>query len=397
MSNTIYASQRFVETAHGVEFAVDFGLADAAQQTVWWRVRSPSEVLPTEPQDADLALTSLLFLAMGRRTDLHIRGGVSRSLLDRAERFMQIWSLWQPDAYGTVHLSADQELPDRAPDEARDRMAVCAFSGGVDAACTALMHRRGLAGRATRQLLTGVLIQGFDVGLEDRLAFEITERSSGAMLDDLGVPLSILQTNWKSEVCGNWELEHGAGVSSCLKLWENRVGSLHYGSCEDYSRLVVPWGSHPMPTTMLAARGIDLVYDGGHLNRTQKVGILSDWPEGYNQLRVCWEGEITGKNCGACEKCIRTKLNALVIGKPLPASLPGRPTTRQVSRIGPMNGVQKGLFQEILDEAKKAGYNDPLLAAVKVALARTRPPIDVRLKRRLKSLPRDLRQKLRKR
>ena len=395
MSNTVYASQRFVKTTQGVEFAVDFGLADAAVQTVWWRVRGPSEVLPNEPHNADLALTSLLFLAMRRRTDLHIRGSVSRSLLDRAERFMQIWSLWRPDEFGTVQLSADHELPDRAPDEARDRMAVCAFSGGVDSACTVLMHSSGLAGRVTRQLLVGVLIQGFDVGLEDQLAFEITERSCRTMLDDLGIPLSILQTNWRLDVCGNWELEHGAGVTSCLKLWENRVGSLLFGSDEDYSRLVVPWGSHPFPTTLLAARGIDLVYDGGHLNRTQKVRILADWPEGYNQLRVCWEGEITGKNCGVCEKCIRTKLNALVSGKPLPASLPGRPTTRQVSRIGPMIGLHKGLFDEILDEAGKAGFNDPLLAAMKVAIARTKPPIDVRLKRRLKSLRRDLGQRLR--
>lgn len=394
MSDTIYATQRFTQTTEGVEISVDFDLPERLGQTVWWRVHGPSEVLPKEPGDSDLALTSLLFLAMSRRTNLHIRGGVSRSLLDRAERFMQIWSLWKPDKYGLVQVSADQELPDRLPDEARDKMAVCAFSGGVDAACTALMHSRGLAGRATRQLFAGVLIQGFDVGLDDHNAFEVTERGARHMLNDLNIPLLILKTNWKSDICQDWEMEFGVGVFSCLRLWENQVGSLLVGSCEDYSRLVVPWGSHPYPTTMLSAKGVDLVYDGGHLNRTQKVRILSDWLEGYNNLRVCWEGEITGENCGICEKCIRTKLNAIVIRKPLPASLTGRPTPRQVSRIGPMNSAQKEFFHDILAEARLEGFDDPLLAAMKVALARTKPPIELRLKRKLASLPRYLRERL---
>lgn len=381
----IYASQHHSQTVTGVRRTVVYRLPDGEQERIWWDVSGPVQNLPSAPSNDDLALTSLLFLAMNRGMALHIEGSVTRSMLERAELFMNIWSLWRPDVYQKVEVSADQELPDRLSDVNRDRLAICAFSGGVDAAFTAFSHHKRLAGRASREIRTGVLIQGFDIGLDEQKAFDVSLQSARIMLDDLGIPLVTVRTNWKADICQFWEMEFGLGVFCCLKLWEDSVGSLLVGSCEDYSRLVTPWGSHPLPTTLLAANGVDLVYDGGHLNRTQKVKLLSDWPIGYDNLRVCWQGDVTGENCGVCEKCIRTKLNAIVSGKPLPASLRGPPTPRQVARIGPMNKAQKALFSEILTEAEANGFRGPLVKAAKVALARRKPPVDVRLKTALPS------------
>ena len=380
MTNKIYASQQHLSTDTGVRRTVVYRLPDGEQGTIWWEVSGAAQILPGAPLNDDLALTSLLFLAMHRGLALHIEGRVSRSMLERAELFMKIWSLWRPDIYRRVEVSANIELPDRLPDINRDRLAICAFSGGVDASCTAFMHQKKMAGRASRKILAGVLIQGFDIGLGEQKAFDISVHSARLMLDDLGIPLLTMRTNWKDDACQTWGMEFGLGVFCCLKLWEDSVGSLLVGSCEDYSRLVTPWGSHPLPTTLLAANGISLVYDGGELNRTQKVALLSQWPAGYDNLRVCWQGDITGENCGICEKCLRTKLNAIVSGKPLPASLPGQPTPRQVARIGPMNTAQKALFSEILMEAEANGFKGPLIKAAKQALARRKPPVNARLK-----------------
>lgn len=372
MSGTIYAKQGHTKTDGGERFTVEYRLKGATSKTVWWEVIADERLLPGQPSNSDLALTALLFLAMSDGVALHVEGKVSRSLLRNAERFMQIWALWRPDLYQQVQISADQEIEDRPFSSERDQNAICAFSGGVDAATTAWMHSAKLAGRANRNILAGVLIQGFDVGLEEHAAFAVTRTNCDAALNDIGVGLVELRTNWKESVCQNWEMEFGIGVFTCLKPWEDQAGHLLVGSCEDYSRLVVPWGSHPLPTTSLTSSDTNLVYDGGQFNRTQKVKILSSWPAGYDNLRVCWQGDVTGHNCGKCEKCLRTKLNAIVSGAPLPKSLEGTPHPAELKNIGPMNRAQLILFEEILDEARKNDFSGPLLDAVKQVVQKNR-------------------------
>ena len=46
------------------------------------------------------------------------------------------------------------------------------------------------------------------------------------------------------------------------------------------------------------------------------------------------ETPVTGRNCGVCEKCLRTKLNFMALGAPLfPTSLPETPTPMQIFRL----------------------------------------------------------------
>lgn len=375
MSGTIFASQNYEIVGAVHHHSVVYRLPSGEQSIVWWDLEGPLEFLPHRPSNDDLAAVSLLFLAMHGGMNLHIEGKVSKTLLDRVEEFVRIWSLWRPNLYRIIRVTADEEVADRTSNQVRESRAIAAFSGGVDAASTAWTHSRHKAGRSTRNIFAGVLIQGFDIPLDGAVAFSRTKSACRAMLDDLDIPMVTLRTNWKTLVCVDWEMEFGLGVFSCLKLWEDEAGSLLVGSCEDYSRLVVPWGSHPLPTAMLSSKDVSLVYDGGHLNRTQKVRGLSEWSCGYDLLRVCWEGDITGENCGECEKCLRTKLNAMVIGSRLPKSLGAPPTARQVARIGPMNIAQKALFEEIIEEANLHGFSDQrMLEAMRTAMNRKRAP-----------------------
>lgn len=365
---TISAKLAYVAAPGKATITVTFGI-DGAEQSVWWEIAGPPEQIPGKPVRHDLALVALIFLAMRKGRDLHIAGPVSRSLLENVERFVRIWSAWRPDAYSVIAVSADEEVANLPPGE-REAQAVCAFSGGVDATCSVWRHSSGMAGRASRAIGAGVLVQGFDIPLDNDEAFETTKAFCKAMLDDLGIPLVTVRTNWKRDISGEWGMEFGAGIVACLKPWEETASTLIVGSCEDYSRLVTPWGSHPLPTHLLAANDTQLPYDGGDLNRTQKVREISAWPVGYDNLRVCWQGEITGKNCGVCEKCVRTKLNAIISSKPLPKSLAERPTFEQVSGVRFYNDAQRLLFEELLTEANASGSHDPLVPAIVAALAK---------------------------
>lgn len=355
--------------------------------TAFWIIEGPEEVLPSPLQRHDLAIGALLFKAMKEKADLHVEGPVSRILLENAQEFMQIWSLWCPRLYTPVSISADEEVRGPRQNPNRQDSAVCAFSGGVDASATVWRHHAGLADRMTRKLRAAVLVHGFDIPLENQGAFDLASRLSATTLRDVNVPFVSMKTNWKSDICVDWEMEFALGILSCLRQWDDDVDTLLVGSCEDYARLVVPWGSHPLPTRLLAGEDSRIVYDGGHLTRTEKVALISQWPAGYDSLRVCWEGDITGKNCGQCEKCIRTKMNAVASGAPIPRSLGGRPTLAQVASVGPFNEAQRLLMVEVLDEAKKNGIDDPLLLGVAIALQRNKRRQQLkRLKRALKKM-----------
>jgi hypothetical protein len=57
-----------------------------------------------------------------------------------------------------------------------------------------------------------------------------------------------------------------------------------------------------------------LVHDGAGFSRTAKVAAIRKIPLVLKTLAVCWAGAIPGRNCGVCQKCIRTRLNFLAAG-----------------------------------------------------------------------------------
>jgi hypothetical protein len=118
----------------------------------------------------------------------------------------------------------------------------------------------------------------------------------------------------------------------------------------------------------LSNNGFKVVYDGGEFARTEKVEGISDWQLGLTNLRVCWAGPHTGKNCGVCEKCTRTKLNFLAVGVPLPPSLPGAPSLYAISKLRTSNEQQIALLNDIVDMATSRKINGPWLQALKFAV-----------------------------
>jgi hypothetical protein len=65
---------------------------------------------------------------------------------------------------------------------------------------------------------------------------------------------------------------------------------------------------------LLSGGELTIVHDGAAFSRTEKIARLSAVPAALQSLKVCWEGVKQGRNCGVCEKCIRTQLNFLAAG-----------------------------------------------------------------------------------
>lgn len=343
--------------------------------SVWWEVSG--EALPPKLSAHDLAATALVHLAMHRKQDLHIAGPVTRSLLEGLEDYVALWSVWRPDLYQAIEVSAAEEVQGSV---GPDNRAIAAFSGGVDATFTMWRHTMKRAGRRSRDVVAGTLIHGLDLPLNNDEAIASAHRTASETLASVGVPLAITRTNWR-DLCVDWEMEFGVGVASCLRNWQGAAGYALLGSDEDYTRLVAPWGGHPLPYGMASSTDFQVVYDGGEFSRTEKVAALADWAVGVRNLRVCWQGPMTGQNCGVCEKCLRTKMNFMASGIDPPAGLGPAVTPAQVRGLVLHNEGVLVLMEEIAATARQGGIKDPWVDALAAKISSTR------LKQAAKRLP----------
>lgn len=324
------------------------------------------DVLPPPIALYDFAAVAAIFLAMRERRSLHVAGPVSRVLLRNLEEFQEIWSIWQPRDYGAVSVTADEERESVSPENGRD--GVFAFSGGVDSAATLIRHCGGDMGRRTVHPLAAILVHGFDIPLSEQMAFDTAKGAAEAILSEMNVPLSIVRTNWRETIRKRWEMEFGAGLAACLHQFAGLAAVGVLGSNEDYSRLVLPWGANPVTNHLLAGGTFAIQTECGGLTRTDRVGIIARRPDIASRLRVCWEDTRSGRNCGKCEKCIRTNLNFLANGLE-PYCFERRPTLREILGIRARNRAQIVLLEEIASFARKRGIDDPWVSALAVSIA----------------------------
>ncbi len=319
--------------------------------------------LPAPLERADLAIPALIFEAMRRGKPLHIRGPVSRSLLDSICEFQAFWNFHLPAVYHRVEVTADSEVSG----EPRHDAAVVPFSGGLDSSFTVWRHRNDSPGPGQRQIKLAFMIHGFDIPLDNQSAFDLAYRNARAMLDSIEMPLSVVRTNWKSVACTDWEMQFSAGVVGCAYNFMREAGYCLLAAGQNYGYYHAPWGENAVMTWMLSSHDFHVDYDGAASTRPEKAGAIADWTEGIAHLRVCWQGPITGVNCGRCEKCTRTKLCFMANGVPVPSALVGRATLRDVLRL---HTVPVYRIVDILARAEAKGQSGAWILALRFALFR---------------------------
>jgi hypothetical protein len=109
----------------------------------------------------------------------------------------------------------------------------------------------------------------------------------------------------------------GAGYISAAHLFPRRWSEVHFASSGDAIDQI-PHGSHPMLDPLFSSAAIEVRHGEACVTRPEKLRALSDWPEGMEALQVCVMQGILPPgqvNCGRCEKCLRTLLGLVVLGR----------------------------------------------------------------------------------
>jgi hypothetical protein len=80
-----------------------------------------------------------------------------------------------------------------------------------------------------------------------------------------------------------------------------------------------PHASHPDLDPLFSSSAVEIRVGDPHVSRLDKIRRLAEWEPGSAIMQPCWrrsERLADGRlNCGRCEKCLRTMLALLVLGK----------------------------------------------------------------------------------
>ena len=298
----------------------------------------------------DHFLLASLFHAMREGGNLHIHGPVSESLVVNASEFCAVWRTWRPNVYNPIEITADSYLPPEKGDG-----WVQAFSGGLDACTTLWRNTQGLIGARTRNVRACLMVHGLDIPVVDQEAFNTAYQSAKAITDSVNVPLWTVKTNLKA-IGGNWEDEFGLIIAACLSVFGGFEGGLISGD-NTYATPSLPWGSNPVTNHLLGSDHFKIHTDASEMTRLEKVVSLKGWPEALKHMRVCWEGPITGENCGVCEKCVRTQLEFLVSGMDPSSCFAHSLQKGEVRKIVARNRPQLELFEDMDKVCRRDSIN----------------------------------------
>lgn len=338
--------------------------------------------VPT-PQVLDGFVLGVMFLAMQQGRTVKVHGKMSRSAIFNLAELQSSWACWRPEKYRRVDILPDEivDVPAIQPPP----RAISAFSGGVDGTFTAIRHMRKQMGNASYPLTDVMLVHGFDVPLGKPEAFGLLLKRIRPLVDELGLGMKLVRTNLREASGQDWEDSFGAQLAACLHNYSHDYNYALIGSGEPYPEVVHPWGSTPDTVYLMSGDQMHLVLDGSAYSRTEKLAEIVRLPTAQRTLKVCWEGADPDRNCGQCEKCLRTKLNFLAVGISHPACFDEGLDIGRIAQIPLSNKVQLAELKSIYRYAQahhvSADWVDKLKQRIDVY--GSQPDLMARLARKL--------------
>lgn len=341
----------------GVYWQVDAG--DKAIQIEHSVPEAWAHLLP-DPDNGDHILLATLLYAMEKGSSIEIRGSVSSKLLDGVEHLQEIWNRWRPERYKKIDIqcqSEQQRQPVAGEEGLTKTSGLFAFSGGVDATFTLMRHFNGDAGRQTVKPKAALLIQGFDIPYTSDHDYKGAYQRAGRILEECpGVDLIGLRTNSRSLGQG-WEDSFGLQLAGCFLVLQKGFPKAIKASENPYDHIFYPWGGTPIEQPYCSTEQIEIIVDGCGFDRNGKVKYLAVQTKSSGYIRVCWAGGQLDRNCGTCEKCIRTMLNFWSQDLEIPNSFPTQLSASLVQSILVRNEAQANELRWIQSFALKRGIS----------------------------------------
>lgn len=331
----------------------------STETKIWFQL-DKSIPLPQQ-DDCDAYLLAMVMEAMKENKTIEVKGSVSKQLLENLVELQAVWNKWKPNIYSCIDIIVDKV------NQSTEKVAgaICAFSGGVDATFSVWRHSQSKNSYRSQAINICSIVHGFDIPLSDADAFENAKNRAQATLNDISINLIPIKTNYRQIAKANWEDAFSTALVATLSNFKTVAGTCIVGSSEPYDSLIIPWGSSPITDHLLSSGEFFVMHDGASHSRTEKVKEISDWKVGVENLRVCWQGDLKDRNCGVCEKCVRTKLNFLAVERSIPSCFPSTDILHDLDKVKLSNDAVRAEWQQIYEYAERKNLQGSWLKKVK--------------------------------
>lgn len=240
------------------------------------------------------------------------------------------------------------------------------LSGGLDSLFSLRKNRLNYPLGQPGSVADGILVHGFDMPLSSERGNRLFERAVAAVepvAKDAGVELITIRSNIREidSETGFWVYQfHGAALASVAHALSGRIRRAIIGTSGGYDTLE-PWGSHPCTDSNFSSTQVQIVHDM-LWPRFDKVKTIADWPVGMNHVRICNNHDQANMNCCRCNKCLRTMVMLLALGKlesasSFPMKKIGTAQFRNCCRLHPQSDLMAD-YLPILEGLIKNGRPD---------------------------------------
>jgi hypothetical protein len=221
---------------------------------------------------------------------------------------------------------------------------------------------------------------GFDIGgiascNPERETFERALIALSAVAQDARVELVPVFSNIRhlDNDLHFWIYEfYGAALASVAHAFSKQLSTVSIACSLDIP-IMAPVGSHPLLDSNYGCADLRIQHDGITLSRLDKVRQVADWDAALHNLRVCTWNPPGLLNCGVCEKCVRTMLELMAVGKLKDTrAFPTNDVTAEMVRTVTIEEkYEESWYLELVDPLAAAGRPD-LVRAIRDKVAEYR-------------------------
>ena len=281
---------------------------------IWYELSDP----PSDLENHDFVLWTLLPLAMFSGADLRIEGRISERARSAGEKVSNLWEKWNPLLFSRVNISAD-EVFDARKNGGRRLMF---FSGGVDSTYSAF---RDSEERQERR--DCLIIHGLDYRYDNLTGFENLLTRTKPLRERLFDRTLTSRTNVGDVYFRHYYHRHVARSFGYYAMFASSA------LLPDYSEIGIaadlrldqqiwnePVGNNTANLSLMKSANADMIPLHDDVTRTEKTAHLLKSDLDISLISICPDKSVQPQNCGRCEKCYRTKVVLYLFTGDVPVS-----------------------------------------------------------------------------
>lgn len=350
-----------LDTRDGYTFLAAY-IEDSPPNTpdwLWFRV--PTILRDSLTLQSDAFVSALLILAMFLGEDMEVKGQVSPRFAYGLADYQAAFRMWSPDTFKLVHLHIEH-YADPVKQKKSNGIAT-AFSGGVDSFYSLWSNLPQRQFRPSMALTHALFTIGFDILLEDDPRWQPALADYTGLMDTLGLELLPIWTNARhfTDTVMGWPAWHwcfGSVLIGTAHAVGNKLNRFYLPAGRTFLT-DAPVGSLPQIDHFLSSETLEIYHHGANVTRFEKIAAIADWPLVQQRLRICWQNPHGLKNCGECDKCLRTMIALDILGKlPEFESVFVTPLNHERIKNALRGHLEEFYIEDLLHHAVRAGRDD---------------------------------------